>query len=310
MGWADRDIPDLSGRRFVITGANSGLGWETTRALAAKGADVVMACRSPSKAAVAADAIRAVVPDAKLTVLGLDLSSLASVREAAAWLRAEGRPIDGLLNNAGVMAVPQGRTADGFEVQFGTNHLGHFAWTAALIELVMAAPAGRVVNVASVAHHMGWMRWHDLQRVERYQPWLAYGQSKLSNLLFTYALERRLTAAGIGVRALAAHPGYADTNLQYVAPQQRGAALELAGVRLGNRWLAQSAREGALPTLRAATDPDAASGTYYGPAGWLELRGPPVRVRSNRRSRVVGDQERLWAESVTLTGAVWPAWAS
>ncbi|MFM2162906.1 MAG: hypothetical protein RLZZ383_2418 [Pseudomonadota bacterium] len=310
MSWTEADLPDLSGRRFVVTGANSGLGWETARALASRGGEVVMACRNPAKAASAADGIRERAPGAKLTLLALDLGDLASVRAASATLLAEGRPIDGLINNAGVMAVPQGRTVDGFEIQFGTNHLGHFAWTAALLGLVQAAPAGRVVTVASSAHHFGWMRWDDLQRSRRYQPWLAYGQSKLSNLLFTYALDRRLRAVESPVRALCAHPGYADTNLQVVAPQQRGSAFEIAAMRLGNRLVAQSAAAGALPTLRAATDADAPSGAYYGPSGWFELRGAPVRVRSNARSHRVEDQDRLWAESVALTGAVWPAWLS
>ncbi len=308
MAWSEADLPDLSRRRFVVTGANSGLGWETARALASRGGEVVMACRNPAKATAAADGIRERVPGAKLTLLALDLGDLASVRAASAALLAEGRPIDGLINNAGVMAVPQGQTVDGFEIQFGTNHLGHFAWTAALLPLVQDAAAGRVVTVASSAHHFGWMRWGDLQRTRRYHPWLAYGQSKLSNLLFTYALDRRLRAAGSAVRALAAHPGYADTNLQYVAPAQRGSSLELAGMRLGNRWVAQSAADGALPTLRAACDPDAPSGAYYGPGGWFEMRGPPVAVRSNARSRSVDDQERLWSESLALTGATWPAW--
>jgi NAD(P)-dependent dehydrogenase (short-subunit alcohol dehydrogenase family) len=288
--WTAADLPDQSGRTFVITGANSGIGLAAARALGRAGARVVLAVRSEEKGRAAA----ASVPG-RAEVRRLDLADLASVRAFAA--RWEG-PVDVLVSNAGIMAVPESRTADGFEAQIGTNHLGHFALTGLLLEHV----TDRVVTLASGAHRIGRIRLDDLNWERgRYSAWAAYGQSKLANLLFTLELQRRLTSAGSPVRAVAAHPGYAATNLQ----SHSASALQRAGMRALNRLVAQSDDRGALPTLYAATAvvPPA---SYVGPNGPGELRGHPTLVG---RSAAAADGElarRLWELSERLTGVRYP----
>ncbi|MFW2335431.1 SDR family NAD(P)-dependent oxidoreductase [Ilumatobacter sp.] len=302
--WTVSDIPDQTDRIAVITGANSGLGLETARALAASGATVVMAVRNTEKGRSAIDEIRANGtngdPDADIELLELDLASLDSIRTAATELHDRFERIDLLINNAGVMYTPKQETADGFEMQFGTNHLGHFAWTGLVIDRLLPVEGSRVVTVSSVGHRIrSRIDFDDLQAEEGYNRVSAYGRSKLANLLFTYELQRRLAAADTPTVALAAHPGGSDTELGRHIP--------------GARWLApllrpvtQSAAKGALPTLRAATDPDAEGGQYYGPDGFMETRGDPVVVTSNERSHDVDTQRRLWAASEDLTGVTFP----
>jgi NAD(P)-dependent dehydrogenase (short-subunit alcohol dehydrogenase family) len=231
----------------------------------------------------------------------LDLADLASVREAAAAVGARHDHLDLLVNNAGVMAVPRRETADGFELQFGTNHLGHFALTGLLLDALAAAPDPRVVTVSSNAHRMGRMRWDDLQGEQHYQRWLAYGQAKLANLLFAFELQRRADHAGLGLRSLAAHPGYAATNLQAVGPRMDGSKVMETLNRLGNRVLAQDDAHGALPTLFAATQ-DLPGGTFVGPDGPGEWRGHPTIVGARNAAYDEADAQRLWAVSEELTG--------
>lgn len=302
MPWTADDIPNQIGRTILITGANSGLGLASTRALAAKGATVVMACRNEDKAREAMAQVRAETPDARLEFMPLDLASLQSIHGFAEQYRKTHKRLDVLLNNAGVMAIPRRETADGFEMQLGTNHLGHFALTGLLLPLLEHTPRSRIVNVASQAHRSGKMSWNDLQGTRSYSKWARYGQSKLANLLFTYELARRLTAKGSHVQVSVGHPGYSDTNLQFVGPQMEGSSLVERISALGNRLFAMPAEQGALPQLFAATSPDAEHGAYYGPDGFMQMTGWPVKVDSNARSHNEADQARLWEESVKLTG--------
>jgi NAD(P)-dependent dehydrogenase (short-subunit alcohol dehydrogenase family) len=291
--WTVNDIPDQTGKIVIVTGANSGLGFEDTRALAKKGAAVIMACRSTDKAEDAARQIRAEYPAADLTIMQLDLANLDSVRQFAQEFTQRYKTLNLLINNAGVMALPQRRaTADGFEMQFGTNHLGHFALTGLLMPLVACTPGARVVSVSSGAHRMGRINFDDLQWEKSYGRWPAYGQSKLANLLFTYELQRRFEAAGTDAIAVAAHPGYANTHLQ----RHSG----FFGVT--NRFFAQSQEMGALPTLYAATMLDVKGGEYFGPGGLFYMRGYPERTDSNKRSHDQAVAARLWSVSEELTG--------
>jgi NAD(P)-dependent dehydrogenase (short-subunit alcohol dehydrogenase family) len=290
-------LPRLDGKRAVVTGANSGLGLETAWMLASRGASVVMACRSPERAASALEVVRQRAANAEISTVALDLASLKSVRNAAATLR-EGKPIDILVNNAGVMALPLRRTEDGFEMQLGTNHFGHFALTGLLFPHLTAD--ARIVNLASGMHHIGRMRWDDLDAQKSYQQWLAYGQSKLANLLFTFALARRLAAKGSGRTALAAHPGYASTNLQHTGPKMEGSTLKSWFMSLANAVISQSAEKGAWPSVYAACAPAAKNGDYWGPA-FLELWGAPRKSFTSSAARVEADQDRLWAISEERT---------
>ena len=300
--WTIDDIPDQSGRVVLVTGANSGLGFQTARALARRGARVLMGCRDATRAQRALDTIKDEQPACAAEIVPMDLASLASIRAAADDVRSRAGQLDILVNNAGVMAIPRRETADGFEMQFGTNHLGHFALTGLLLSRLFETPGSRVVTVSSNGHKMGWMRFGDLQGEKRYWRWPAYAQTKLANLLFAYELQRRLEASGAKTISVAAHPGYAATNLAAVGPEMSGNKLMGRITRLGDRLVAQSDLQGALPQLYAATAPDVKGGEYFGPDGIGEFRGGPKRTRSTRRSHDRDAARRLWEISEDLTG--------
>ncbi len=297
--WTAADIPEQTGRVAIVTGANSGLGQATARELARAGASVVLAVRNPAKGEEAASRIRAAVPAATVEVAPLDLADLGSVREFAGRLAGAHEQIDLLINNAGIMAAPRRLTKDGFESQFGTNHLGHFALTGRLLPALLAAPSPRVVTVSSTMHRGGAMNFDDLQGERKYSRWGAYSQSKLANLMFCFELQRRATAADSRPFSLAAHPGYANTNLQFAAPNR---FYEKAFMWIGNHLFAQSADMGALPTLYAATVPDLPGGTYVGPGGRGEQRGYPKVVSAAGKAYDEDAWRRLWAVSEELTG--------
>jgi NAD(P)-dependent dehydrogenase (short-subunit alcohol dehydrogenase family) len=299
-GWTSEEIPSQAGRTAVVTGANSGLGLVTARELARHGASVVLACRDTAKGERALREIEAAAPDARLQVSELDLGDLSSIESFAGRVRSahgEGG-LDLLINNAGVMAPPRRETRDGFELQLGTNHLGHFALTARLIEQMQGRPDARVVTLSSNAHKTGRIDFGDLQRERRYTRWGAYGQSKLANLMFALELDRRLRAAGSTVKSVAAHPGYAATNLQSAAAP----AADRLVMKLTNLILAQSVEMGALPTLYAATVPGLEGGSYVGPDGIGEFRGHPHLATPNGAARDEQLAARLWDVSEELTG--------
>jgi NAD(P)-dependent dehydrogenase (short-subunit alcohol dehydrogenase family) len=295
--WTFNDIPDQTGRTIIVTGANTGIGRETARMLALKGADVVLACRNPEKGRAALAQILAEKPAGRAELETLDLSDLDSVAAfAAAFVRTHER-LDLLINNAGVMVPPLGRTAQGFELQFGTNHLGHFALAGRLLPLVLRTPGARVVVVSSSAQNFGRIDFDDLNWERRpYRAWAAYSQSKLANMLFALELQRRLTTAGSDVRATAAHPGSTATDLQRTA----GAA------RFLNPLFAMKPVDGALPTLRAATDSAAGGGSYWGPSRVFEMSGPPAAARVSDRAKDEAVAARLWEISQKLTGVSYP----
>lgn len=294
--WTAEDMPDMSGKVAVITGANSGLGFETAKALAQRGASVVLACRSRAKAEQAAGKLLALCPASQLSIMLLDLSDLDSVRRFAAELKAKYPQIDLLINNAGVMLAPYGTTQQGFETQLGVNYLGHFALTAEVLPLL--SPHARIVNLSSTAHRFGKIRFDDLQWIRlEYNPMAAYGQSKLAILLFSYELQRRLTAAGSSIVAVAAHPGYSDTQGQDFASSNH-----LSFNRLMTTLFAQSAQQGAWPTLYAATAPEVKGGQYFGPSGFGELGGSAQQVDSSAASKQREVAQRLWGVAEQLTG--------
>ncbi|HZC90937.1 MAG TPA: SDR family oxidoreductase [Mycobacterium sp.] len=303
------NVPDLSGKLAVVTGSNSGLGFGLARRLSTAGADVVMAIRNRAKGEAAIDGIRATVPDAKLTIKPLDLSSLASVAALGEQLNAEGRPIDILINNAGVMTPPKrDTTADGFELQFGSNHLGHFALTAHLLPLLRAAEGARVVSLSSLAARRGRIHFDDPQFERSYKPMQAYGQSKLAVLMFARELDRRSNEAGWGIVSTAAHPGLTKTNLQIAGPSH-GRTTPAVMERLYTlSWrltpfLWQEIDEGILPALYAATSPQADGGGFYGPHGIYEASGGGVKpAKVPARARDDADSRRLWEISEQLTG--------
>ncbi|NJO05505.1 MAG: SDR family NAD(P)-dependent oxidoreductase [Chloroflexaceae bacterium] len=302
--WTAASIPDQTGKVVVVTGANSGLGYETTLALARKGAHIVMACRNMQKGEVARNDIARQVPNASLDVQVLDLASLASVRAFAEAFNSRYQQLDILYNNAGIMGIPQRiETADGFEMQFGTNHLGHFALTGLLLDAILSAPNSRVVTTTSVVHHMGvgQIHFNDLQRKNSYQRWLAYGQSKFANLLFTLELQRKLTAIGSRTISVAAHPGYSATHLQTTGPGMGGTKIELQVSEFINRYVAQSAAMGALPQLYAGTAPGVLGGDYYGPA-LAGFRGYPLQRYPNPAAFDAPLAAQLWNVSEELTG--------
>lgn len=291
QNWTSQDIPDQSGRLAVITGASAGLGAETARVLAAKGAHVIMAVRDLVKGETVGSAIRKETPEAQLELLQLDLADLTSVAAFVDRMTQTTPKIDLLINNAGVMVPPEGRTAQGFELQMGTNHLGHFAMTAGLLPMLKASPGARLVVLSSIAHKSGALNFDDLTWTQRrYNRWGAYGASKLANLMFAYEAARRF--GGPDLRVIAAHPGATATELM----RHLGPAKALAPL------FAQSVEMGTLPTLRAATDPDAQNGEYYGPKGFMEIRGAPVKVGSTRASRDEAAAAKLWEMSEELTG--------
>ncbi|WP_405936649.1 oxidoreductase [Streptomyces sp. NBC_00726] len=302
QGWSARDIPDQSGRTAVVTGANSGIGLVTARELARCGARVLLACRDERRGEEAAARIRHAVRGADVEFAPLDLADLSSVRAFAKGLRAD--RLDLLINNAGVMALPYGRTADGFETQFGVNHLGHFALTGLLLPRLRATGGARVVTVSSGLHALGNIDMGDLNSERNYRRWTAYGRSKTANLLFVHELARRLAAAGSALVAAAAHPGYASTNLQTAAARMEGRRAAERVMGLANRVVAQSASAGALPTLYAATAPGVRPDSFTGPRvlGWRGAPGPSWRAGWTRGD-VAG--ERLWVASEQLTGVTY-----
>ncbi len=309
-GWSEADIPTQTGRTWVVTGANSGLGLVTARELARAGAEVILGCRDPERGKRALEDVSAAASGPKPRLIRLDLADLSSVREFARVVSETVEALDGLVNNAGVMAPPRGETADGFELQLGTNHLGHFALTGLVLDRLMAADGeSRVVTVSSVAHRTGSMEWDDLQGTESYSRWRRYGQSKLSNLLFAYELARRSAAGDWGISSLAAHPGYAATHLQSSGPGLGGGIVSVMNVAVMKvtNLIAQSDEMGALPSLYAATVPEAPSGAYVGPSGPGEARGYPKLVGSSQASRSEEDAKRLWEISEELTGVRYPA---
>jgi NAD(P)-dependent dehydrogenase (short-subunit alcohol dehydrogenase family) len=303
--WTAGDVPDQHGRVAVITGGSGGLGLQTAKVLSANGATVVLAGRDTTKLAGAVAELQAARPGASVQTAELDLASLESIRKAAADLAERFPTLHLLINNAGLMFPPYGLTRDGYELQFGTNHLGHFALTGLLMQQLLATPGSRVVTVSSNGHRAGRMNFADLNSARHYQRARAYAQSKLANLMFTYELQRRLDAANAATMALAAHPGTARTDLTRHMSRLSNAAM---GPRFGavNSWFVQDAVMGALPILRAATDPAAVGGTYYGPDGFLQLTGFPVVVTSSTRSQNRQAQRRLWVESEQLTGITYP----
>src|SRR5262245_48602458 len=295
--WTSGDVPGQQGRLAVVTGANTGLGFETARVLAARGASVVLAVRDTGKGKAAAARIAGTAPGADVTVQPLDLASLESIRAAAAELRARHPRIDLLVNNAGVMFTPQQATGDGFELQLGTNHLGPFALTGLLLPQLLPVPGSRVVTVSSLAHRLrARINFDDLHGERSYSKVGAYSQSKLANLMFTYELQRRLSGAGT-TTAVAAHPGLANTELT-----RNSAAIAAFFTRV----MSQKAAMGALPVLRAATDPGVLGGQYYGPGGFFGARGYPKLTESSGRSHDTAIQRRLWTVSEELTGVTFP----
>lgn len=302
--WVPANMPNLEGRVAVVTGANSGLGYFTTLELARHGAQVIMACRNQARTEPVMQEIRAEVADARLEFMALDLADLDSVAAFAEAFGTKHSRLDMLFNNAGVMALPLCRTKQGFEMQIGTNHLGHFALTGRLLSLLQSTEGARVINTASMAHN--WTKAMDLDDLnwerKKYRKWDAYGKSKLANLLFTYEFDRRLRKAGAGLISVAAHPGYAATNLQTAGPDMAGSKLGHGIMVIANKLFAQPAEMGAYPQLHAGTMPDVQGGEYYGPDGFGQNRGYPKRVGSNRASRDEQVAADLWALSEKLTG--------
>jgi len=294
-GWTADDMPDMSGKIAIVTGANSGIGYETARELARHGARVTLACRNQEKGEAAVAGIREENPDADARFASLDLSDLASVRSFADAFRDQESALDILCNNAGVMMCPPSKTADGFELQFGTNHLGHFALTGLLLDRIRSTRNARVVTVSSVYHKAGRIDFDDLNAEKKYKRTRAYGQSKLANILFTLELQRRFERAGIDAIAVAAHPGWTATNLQQ----------NVSLFRFFNPMLAQKPWGGALPTLYAAVEPDVKGGEYFGPAKRFESVGSPKRVRVSKRSRDEEAAARLWRVSEEMTGVAY-----
>lgn len=290
--WNSGNIPDLTGKTAIVTGSNSGIGFEAAKVLAEKNAEVIIAVRSVPKGDYAASEIKTDFPNAKLSVLKLDLSSLESVKSFTDKIKKVYNKIDLLINNAGVMVPPYTKTNEGFELQFGTNHLGHFVLTAGLFDLIKNSSEGKIVNVSSSAHKFGKIDFEDLNWEKRkYKEWRAYGDSKIANLYFTYELSRRLTKAGSKVKVTSCHPGWTATNLQ----KNSGPA------RFFNPIFAQEPAMGALPTLRAALDENIQSGTFYGPGGFMKMKGYPVIEESNKLSQDREIAAKLWNVSEEMT---------
>lgn len=301
--WTTDEVQDLSGSTIVVTGANSGLGYEATRAFARKGGHVVMASRSEERGREAAESIREELPAASLSVHECDLADLDSVRRFAEEFETTYSSLHVLCNNAGVMAIPRSETAQGFEQQFGVNHLGHFALTGLLLDsLIETGGETRVVTQSSTLHRNGEIDFSDLDSTAEYDEWGAYAQSKLANLLFAYELDRRLQSANLDVKSVACHPGYAATDLQRRGPEMEGSRVKLWAMTAANALFAQSAAAGALSLLRAAIDPGIEGGQYVGPGGFRNMRGAPEVQPSSDRSYDREDAKRLWAVSEEHTG--------
>jgi NAD(P)-dependent dehydrogenase (short-subunit alcohol dehydrogenase family) len=307
--WTTADIPPLTGKTAVITGATGGLGYETALALAGAGADVVLTGRNDLKGRHALDRIRARFPSAKVIYETLDLASLASVADFAGRFATSHAALDLLINNAGVMALPTRQTTeDGFEMQFGTNYLGHYALTARLLPWLRRGKQPRVVNLSSMAHRSGAIDFDDLQGARAYRPWKAYSQSKLAMLMFALELQRRSDAAGWGVTSNAAHPGYARTDLMANGPGANSLLWQINN--LLRPFVSHSAADGALPTLFAATSPDAKGGGYYGPNWFYELKGPPAPAKIMPQANDAAVAARLWGISAALTGVSFEQFAA
>ncbi|HYW97175.1 MAG TPA: oxidoreductase [Bacteroidales bacterium] len=302
MSWTTEDIPVQDGKIIVVTGANSGLGYWTTYHLAKRHAEVVMACRNTSKANEAADKIRKDFPSARLDIMELDLADIESIKRFSEAFHKKYKQLNILINNAGVMAIPERRTKQGFEMQFGTNHLGHFVLTSLLFDLIKKTRGSRVVTLSSLMHKRGEIRFEDLNWDSDYSKWKAYGQSKLANLLFMLELEKKIKSSGNSVISVASHPGWASTNLQAKGPEMEGSNIGLWLNNLGNNLLAQSAEMGAMPTLYAATSHDVTGGKYYGPSGFGGLRGYPHEENINAEKADMKVADRLWKESEKLSG--------
>ena len=300
--WTAEDIPNQSGKVTIVTGGNSGIGYEAAKALASKGAQVILAVRSATKGKEAVDSIRREHPKASVETMALDLSDLDSIRRFADAFLKRYTSLPLLINNAGVMALPLRQTANGFEMQFGTNHLGHFALTGLLLAAILAAPNARVVTVSSGLHTSGVMNFADLNGAKTYDRRRAYSQSKLANLLFAYELQRHFEAAGAHAISVGCHPGYAATNLQAAGPRMDGSRIQEAIMGVMNRLLAQSPTMGALPTLLAATAPGVNGCDYIGPTGMAGMRGYPAKNKSSERSYDLTAAKQLWQVSEEMSG--------
>ncbi len=304
--WTTNDIPDQAGKTIVITGANSGLGLESTRVLAGKGAHIVMACRNLEKGEAAKQEVLAQVPNASLDLMQLDLGSLDSVRAFADAYKAKYDRLDVLMNNAGIMAIPYRETADGFETQFGVNHLGHFALTGLLMDVILKTPNARIMNVTSSANWFGKINLDDLNSKQNYDRWGAYGQSKLANILFTFELQRRLDAAGADVMTNTAHPGFVITNLQVNSSQQSETAFEWFMYQVMEPILGQDVSMGVLSQLYGAVATDAKPATFYGPRTF-NVRGYPKAAKANKIAYDESVARRLWEVSEQMTGVTYDA---
>jgi NAD(P)-dependent dehydrogenase (short-subunit alcohol dehydrogenase family) len=296
--WTISNIPDQEGKLFIITGANSGLGFESTKALAEKKAKVVMACRNLEKGLRSQHEIRNVIPGEDLDLRELDLADLSSINRFVTGIQSDYKNVDVLINNAGIMATPYGKTTDGFEQQLGTNHLGHFALTGKLLKLLLKSPGSRIVNVSSIAARRGKIYFNDLQAVYSYKPWDRYQQSKLANLLFTFELKRRIDAHNLNLKIMAAHPGVSATNLHkgmYINQRL------ISTYDILMKWLLPDAAKGALSILYSATDPHARSGGYYGPGGLFELAGLPSEAHIPKQAKDPDVAEELWEVSENIT---------
>lgn len=302
MSFSAASIPDQTGRTFLITGANSGLGFECSKALAAKGANVIMAVRNEAKGIAAKDLIEAEVPNAQIELRLLQLDDLEDIARFSKSMHDDKRQIDVLINNAGVMMTPKGVTKQGFETQFGTNHLGHFALTLSLLDLMKTEGDVRAVTVSSNLHRSGQINFDDLQGEQSYSPTRAYSQSKIANVYFGLELARKCATAGLKLKSIVAHPGYASTNLQYNGPT----GLTRMLMPLTNALFAQSAEAGAWPLLFAATIPDVNPATYIGPMGFMHMKGEPGFDKPVALAQDREIAKRLWAVSEELTGVKWP----
>ncbi len=302
MKWKASDIPDLTGKIALVTGANSGLGYYTCLELARKGAHVVLASRNKDRGNAALEKIKSEIPSADLQFMKLDLANIELVKHFADAFMDEYEKLDILINNAGVMAIPLRRTVQGFEMQFGTNHLGHFALTALMFNFIEKTPGARIVNVSSLMHKFGKINFDDMNWEKYYSKWSAYSQSKLANLLFTIELDRRIRLAGKQTKAMASHPGYASTNLQIRGGEMEGSRANVAVNKIMNKIIAQPAWKGALPSLYAATSDQVQSGKYYGPSGIGSVRGYPREEKINPKFTDQETAKRLWEESEKLTG--------